>query len=974
MKKQAVKHGFAHQESREIKEINSTAHFYVHEKSGARLLHVACNDNNKVFCVGFKTVPEDDTGCPHILEHSVLNGSKNFPAKSTFMELIKGSLHTFINAMTAADMTLYPVASTNDKDFLNLARVYLDAVFYPKIYEQPNIFHQEGWHHELKDPGADLAIRGVVYNEMQGAFSSPDSIIMRGSQHAQFPETPYGYESGGDPEAIPSLSYEDFIAFHQKYYHPDNAHIVIYGDMDPDPVMELMDRDYLSQFQQKKKEIKLPLQKPFKETKIMEVEYPCEENKDITGQYHLSLAYTFGKITEPYVADALSMLAEILMQAPSSPLKRKVMESGLAAESSCYPMVNILQPTLAFIFKQVKKEDITALEELVDSELKNLARKGIDKKLIEALLNKREFFLREAQIQNFPKGLYYAWTSYPQWMHGVHPLDALGFEDTLKELRRGLKEPYFENLIKDALLENPHSSRITYVPVPGLLQQKEQELHEQLAETKKKLGKEGVDELVRFNVEFDAWQHEEVKTEDLEKIPVLGLEDIDPQAESYPTDIDKFREFTLLKHPLETNGITYLKAYFDLAHATEEDLPWLSLYAALAGMVDSENFSYSELSNEIDIHTGGISLDLDLKNSYQDPDVILTKFVLSGKAVQAKVEKLLGLASEFAMRPVFSDLARLKTLIREAKAKMESKLLQHGFIVAIYRMYAPFSQIHHFMDLTQGLGYYQFLAGLEKKLEKDVKSVSEELERVRQTFFTKQNLILSLTADESGINAAFQFLKPALYDIPDESPPPAENHFHPTELNEGLLAPIRIQFCAKGGNFFRKGYSYSGKMHVLKNILANEFLYREIREKGGAYGAFSNFSTAGNMYFCSYRDPNLKETLAVFDRVPRYLRDFSCDKREMEKYIIGAISILNQPKTPESQGAQGDEDYITGFSQADRQQIREEVLSTRQADINAYSDMVEAIMSKDHYCVLGNETRIKEARELFHRLTPVFSE
>lgn len=972
MKKQAVKHGFAHQETREIKEINSTASLYEHEKSGARLLHVACADNNKVFCVGFKTVPEDDTGCPHILEHSVLNGSKNFPAKSTFMELIKGSLHTFINAMTAPDMTLYPVASTNDKDFLNLAKVYLDAVFFPKIYEQPNIFHQEGWHHELKDAEAALAIRGVVYNEMKGAFSSPDSIIHRQSQHAQFPDTPYGYESGGDPEAIPSLSYEDFLAFHKKYYHPDNAYIVIYGDMDPDPVMELMDRDYLSHFSQKKKEVKIPLQKPFKEKRVVEIEYPCEENKDITGQYHLSLSYTFGEITQPHVASALAVLAEILMQAPSSPLKRKIMESGLAAESNCLAWVNFLQPTLAFTFKQVKKEELPVLEELVVSELRRLAEEGIDKKLIEALLNKREFFFREAQIQGFPKGLYYAWVAYPQWMHGVDPLDALGFEDTLREMRRGLKEPYFENLIRDALLENKHSSKITFIPVPGLLHKREQELQEKLDGMKEKLGKQGIEELLSFNREFGEWQKEEVRAEDLENIPVLSLEDVDPKAESYPTDIDKFREFTLLKHPLETNGILYFKAYFDLAHATETDLPWLSLYAGLTGMVDSENHSYADLSNEIDINTGGISLDLDLKNDYQDPDEILARFVISGKAVRAKVGKLMELAPEFALRPVFSDAARLRTLIREARAKLEARLLQNGHYVAIYRMYAPFSQLHHFLDLTVGLGYYHFLCGLEKSLKTDMGTITQELERVRQTFFIRQNLILSLTADESGIEDASQYLRPAFSDLTEEAPAAAENHFHPTEINEGILAPIQIQFCAKGGNFFRKGYSYSGKLRVLQNILSNEFLYRELREKGGAYGAFSNFTLAGNMYFSSYRDPNLKETLDAYDRVPAYLRDFSCSKREMEKYIIGAISILNQPKTPEQKGAQGDEDFITGFPQADRQQIREEVLATRPADINAYADMIEAIMSKNHYCVFGNENKIKQAAELFDRLTPVF--
>ncbi len=972
MKKQAVRHGFALKEEREIREIKATANLYEHEKSGARLIHLACEDTNKVFCITFKTIPEDNTGCPHILEHSVLNGSKNFPGKATFMELTKGSLHTFINAMTAPDATYYPIASTNDQDFLNLTRVYLDAVFFPMIYTQPNILHQEGWHHELTDKDGDLHIKGVVYNEMKGAFSSPDSLIGRYNLHAQFPDTSYGFESGGDPQYIPTLTNEKFIAFHSKYYHPSNSYIFLYGDMDVDKSLELIDKDYLSQFERSDALVEIALQKPFAKVARLQYDYPVEENKDISDQYYLSLNYTYGHISDRFGAEALNVLAEILMQTTASPLKRAIMASGLAKDCNISTSTNMLQPTFSIVCKKVNKENIPALEKLIHDELKHLATKGIDKKLIEGVLNSREFFMREAQMNRFPKGLYYSWNAYPYWIQGADPLDALGFEDLLQELRRGLTEPYFEQLLDEALLKNKHASVITYVPVPGMTTTQDAALKEKLAEVKAKMTAKDIEKLVQFNKELLDWQAEEVSTEDLERIPKLDIADIGHTAASYPLEVEKLKEYTLLKHPVNTNGIVYLKGYYDLSHAGEENLPWLALYTYLTGEVDSQNYSYADLSNEIDIHTGGISLGLNLKVDYQDPDLILPKFVVYGKALRSRVEKLTELAAEYALRPVFTDTARISMLIREAKAKMEAQLLRGGMTVAINRMYAPFSQYHHFTDLMSGLDYYHFLCGLDKRLDKDIVDIMDELEWVRKTFFCRKNLLISLTADEDSIRDTIKYLQPLIDSASAEDYPAVEEHYHLRDCNEAILAPVKIQFCVKGGNFFRKGYPYSGKLRVLNNILSSEFLHREIREKGGAYGAMANFTLMGNMFFGSYMDPNLQETLDVYDQVPEYLRGFDCSKREMEKYIIGDISNLDYPKTPEGIGVQSDDDFITGFTQEDRQQIRNEVLSTKVEDIRAFAGMIEEIMSKNHFCVFGNETRIRESAEIFTKLTPIF--
>lgn len=972
MKKPVSKHGFVLMDSQEITENKLRADVYEHQKSGAQLIHLASEDTNKVFCIAFKTVPSNSTGVPHILEHSVLNGSRQFPAKNSFMELIKGSLNTFVNAMTASDMTLYPVASTNDKDYMNLSRVYLDAVFFPRIYELPEILHQEGWHYELMSPEDELKVRGVVYNEMKGAFSSPDALIQEGSQKAQFPDTTYGVSSGGEPDVIPQLSYEEFLDFHRKHYHPSNSKTIVYGDLDINEMLAMLDEECLNQFDRDPVPVVVEEQKPFGRVRKIEEEYPIDDGASTEGMYHISLNYTWGKQTIQETVAALQVLGQLLMSSPASPLKRKIMESGLAGDSSFSSSTELLQPTFSIICKQVHEENIEPLTKLIETELKRIVKQGFDKKLVEATLNNREFFYREGQMQDFPKGLYYTWMMLPAWIHGADPLYVLRFEQLLADLRKGLTEPYFETLLDDAMLKNKHRSRVIFKPVPGLLQKKEAVFKEEMSQRKAKMKKAEIDALVKFNQDLQEWQMREDSPEDIAKIPSLSLEDMNPTSESIPTEMEEWKEFRLLKHQVNTNGIVYLKAYFDLAHTDEKELPWLMLYSYLAGKIDSERYAYGDLSNEIDIHTGGINLSFNLMNSYQDPDIILPKFVVSGKAVTQKSEKLLELVAEFALKPVFTDHTRIRTLIKELRTRMESMLMFRSHITAINRMFAPFSQYHKWNDLSTGLGFYHWLIELEKNIETDMAEIVSELEWVRKTFFTQHNLIISLTASEEDIAEAFKHLMPVVNNISHEAYAPIEHQVSALNSNEGIVAPIQVQYCAKGGNFFRKGYSYSGRLMVLNNILSSGFLYRELRVKGGAYGAMSNFSLAGYQFFCSYRDPNLRETLDVFDQVPEFLRSFDCSKRDLEKYIIGVISTLDYPRTPEKVGSDGDSDFISGFTQADRQQIRDEVLSTTIADIRSYADMIEAIMKKNHICVFGNEDKVKEAAALFDQITPLY--
>lgn len=966
-----VTHGFELTRRQEIKEIGATINYYKHLKSGAELIYLENEDNNKVFNITFRTVPEDDTGCPHILEHSVLNGSKNFPAKGTFMELIKGSLNTFINAMTSSDWTSYPVASTNDKDFINLMRVYLDAVLNPLIYEDPRILQQEGWHYELFDKEGEINYRGVVYNEMKGAFSSVDSIIVRNSTNAQFPDTPYGFESGGDPDAIPQLTQEKFAEFHSKYYHPSNSLLWLYGDINLDETLKIINDSYLKDFDDPKIEISFPMQKPFAEPKKLTMQYPLGDDMEIEGEYHMTLNYSYGRATDPYLGTSLQILAELLMNTPASPLKLAIRQSGLCKDSMIYARADVVQPTIHIILKQIKKEDLPKLSELINQEMQRIAREGFDKKLIEATLNAREFALREAQMQNFPKGLFYSLSSIGQWIHGGDPIVDLAFEDYLAHLRKGITEPLYEKLLEEVLLKNKHRSEIVFEPVPGMIAAGEERVRKELEDYKNSLSEKEIEELIEMNIKLKEWQETPDSEEDMLKIPMLSLSDVDTKANFHEPIVEKKEGWTLLRNPVHTNGIVYIAGYLDLAHAPAEDIPWIRLYSQLLGQIESENYGIAELNNEIRNNTGGISLNAGVYSEVDNPNIVMPKLVLSGKAVAAKTPQLIKLMAEFILRPLFKDEGRIKSLISEFKAGAEQRTMSVGHGVAITRMLAYVSKLHKTQDSFTGLGYLHFLSDVEKQMESDMAGIIAKLNEVQKRYLIKDNLVLSLTANEELIPAAQAELDKLLPQLSQESYAAAKEAASPAMKKEGITAPIKVQYVVKGGDFRNKGYKYSGKMMVLGSILSTEHLYKELRVKGGAYGGGGGFRQDGLMFFYSYRDPNLQESLEVYNGVADSLKAFDVNRREMDKFILGVISSLDYPKTPETIGVEAGVNYITGMNKELTQKIRDEVLSTNVEDIRGFAEIIEKVMADNHYAVVGSETKVKENSALFDEIIPV---
>jgi len=957
-------------QQKKVTEINSEVFIYEHVKTGARLLYVKNDDVNKVFSISFKTPPEDSTGCPHILEHSVLNGSKNFPAKNTFTELMKGSMKTFLNAFTSSDKTSYPIASTNDQDFFNLMNVYLDAVLYPNIYNSPDVLKQEGWHHELFKPEDDIVYRGVVYNEMKGAFSTPETILFRKNEQAQFPDTPYGFESGGDPEVIPELTWERFKAFHSRYYHPSNSYIYLYGNLDIDKSLAFIDEKYLAAFERTEPKSDIPLQAAFEQPKKLVESYSIGEEESPEGKNYLALNFTCSNLLDIETTSAMATLQEALMDSPASPLKLAIQRSNLCADSFSYYDDGCLQPTLSIICKHVKDEDIDTLNDLIMNELSRISQSGLDKKLIEATINSKEFILREAERGNFPKGLFYNMTAIRSWLHGGDPLSYLAFEPILAYLRKGLTEPMYERLIQQYLLHNNHASRIVLKPVKGLVQQKEAKAVEILAAHKASLNDAQIDALIQDNQRLQEWQSTPDTPEDIAKIPFINLKDIKREMDKLPLEVEKLDKTTLLRHDVFTNGILYLGAYFDLQHMPEEDLPWVSLLSHLMGNMDTENYSFADLSNEIDINTGGISVGLDLQQNSCNPDLPLPKILIRSKAVYAKADKMLELASEYAFRTTFKDTDRLHQLIRETKSRVQMMIIGGGHQMAIRRMLAQTHQLHQWQDMTEGMEYYKFLDEVDKRMTDDPQKVVSKLSEISKLVYNQNNLTLSITSPKDEITKAISKLDILTGQISKQEIKPADNKFNPTVKKEGIIAPVNVQYCAQGGNFKKLGYEYSGKMMVLANILRNDFLMQELRVKGGAYGILVQFARFGYCHFCSYRDPNLTETYDTYKNIPQYLKSFDCSDRDFEKYIIGTMAELDMPMTPFQKGFHSARNYLSGITEADRQRLRDEVLSTTKEDIRAYAEMIEALIKEQQIAAFGVEGKLKKHSNLFDVITP----
>jgi Zn-dependent M16 (insulinase) family peptidase len=963
-----VYRGFLCKWAQEIPEVNSLAYYLVHEKTKAELCYLANEDPNKVFMIGFKTPPEDSFGTPHILEHSVLNGSKNFPAKDTFTELIKGSMKTFINAFTASDHTMYPIASTNDKDFLNLMTVYLDAVFNPMIYDRPEIFWQEGWHYELENKDAPLTYKGVVYNEMRGAFSSPESILFRSIQSTQNPDNAYQHESGGDPDVIPQLSYEKFLNFHQKYYHPGNSYIYLFGDMNIDETLKIVDEQYLSQFDYKEFQVVIEEQASFKKMIESTIKYPVSPNESTEDKDYFALTYTVGHLEDEKLNLAMNIISDVLLTSEAAVLKRAILEAGLAKDVIGSFDDGILQPALSIVLKNTSASKKEKFLNLVQSTLENLVKEGINKELIEACINRREFVLREADMRGFPIGLFYSMMATKGWIHGYSPLKYLAFDEALQDVKRSLTEPYLEGIIEKYLLNSDHMSFILMQPEQGLADKKSADT----AAKKASMNEQEINEIVELTQKLVVHQTTPDNPADLEKIPLLELSDLDRQSKPLPFVKKEVNGVTLIAHPTFSNGIIYLNSYFNLANLTSDEFAWFGLLSELVGKMDTKQLNYADLSNQVNIHTGGIGTGASFIREALDINNFSNWCVLESKAKNEKLPELLKLTRTIIQDTLFDNEERLHQLLMEIKSRREMRMMSAGHGIALTRAGSYHNPSSYLQEIYGGLSFYQFVTGLEKNFTERKDEIIAKLNDVMRKAFNRNNLIISVTCDESDlplIENSVQAMCEAFY---TESYPVREWSFAQDFKNEGLMAPTNVQYAALVGNLIEKGYKYSGSMRVMSNILRNEFLYNQIRVQGGAYGAMFNMDSTGQVNFASYRDPNLGRTYEVYKGCGEFLRNFKCSDRDLAKYIIGAVSPLDNPITPSQLSAIAMRRYLCGITEEMVQKDREELLDTKISDINAQGDMLDAVVADNIICTFGNSAKINEEKDIFKNLVNVF--
>lgn len=953
-----------------LTDIQSTGYILRHKKSGARVAVISNTDENKVFYIGFRTPPEDETGVPHIIEHTVLCGSQKFPVKDPFVELVKGSLNTFLNAMTYPDKTIYPVASCNDKDFQNLVDVYMDAVFNPNIYKHEEIFKQEGWHYELESKDAPVTINGVVYNEMKGAYSSPDEILQQEIYRALYPDNTYSKNSGGNPEHIPDLTYEEYLNFHRRYYHPVNSYIYLYGDMDMAEKLDWMDKEYLSRYDRIELDSTIPLQKAFDEKVDVTTKYPISAGESEENKTYLSYNVSVADVLDRKLYQAFDILDYALVSAPGAPLKKALIDAGIGKDISGGFDSGSLQPVFSIVAKNANASEKEQFLEIIQKTLKDLVKNGINREALLAGINSSEFRFREADFGQFPKGLLYGIQCLDSWLfEDMEPFMHLQCLDTFRFLKEQVETGYFENLIEKYLLDNKHAAIVTIVPEKGLNAKMDQKLEEKLAQYKNSLSDEEIDQLIRDTKHLKEYQEEPSPKEELEKIPMLSREDM--RKEILPlSNIEKqISGIKTICHDVAANGIDYLTLMYDVSDIPAEDIPYLGVLKALLGYVDTKTYTYADLANAINIYSGGINCGMGIYPNGEKEAPLQVKFEVRIKTLESSLKETMSIVNEILLSSNMNDEKRLYEILAQSKARLQQSLSSAGHSVSSMRALAGFSEYAYYLDATNGITYYETVKDLEEHFDEKKQTLIAKLKQLTCQIFGTERLLISFTGDQK----AFAYAEPVLKDALQKQPAGQKVHeaarISLTRSNEAFTDASQIQYVAKVGNFADHGYHYTGALRILKLILSYDYLWINVRVKGGAYGCMSGFFRSGETYFVSYRDPNLLKTLEIYDGIPEYLRKFQADERDMTKYIIGTFSSMDTPLYPEGKGARSMNAYLQDLTEEMLQKDRDEVRNATAEDIRALSDMIQSVLQDPSVCVIGNEDAIQKEAQLFDKVT-----
>ncbi len=962
-------------EKHRIEELQSDAYLLRHKKTGARVALLSNDDENKVFYIGFRTPPKDSTGVAHIIEHTVLCGSEKFPIKDPFVELAKGSLNTFLNAMTYPDKTVYPVASCNDKDFQNLCDVYLDAVFHPNIYKTDKIFRQEGWHYELEDTDSDLTINGVVYSEMKGAFSNTDDVLSREVLNSLFPDTTYSVESGGDPDVIPELTYEDYLDFHRTYYHPSNSYIYLYGNMDMAEKLMWMDEEYLSKYDALTVNSEVGFQKDFGMEKPCEIikKYPITDAESEQDATYLTYNAVIGTSLDPKLYLAMQVVDYAIGSSTGSPLEKALIEKGIGKTVYSYFDNGVKQPYFSLVAKDANAEQKEEFLATIREVLTQQVEKGIDKKSLEAAINIFEFKYREADFGAYPKGLMYGLQMLDSWLYDdAKPFIHVEANDTFAFLRSQIGTDYYEKLIAEYLLHSKHVSIVVLEPEKGLTAKKDKELAEQLAAYKASLSEEQIKTIIRETQELREYQEAEDSKEDLEKLPMLKREDMTQKTAPIINEVRSADHTKVLYHDVYTNGVGYVNLLFDMSKLPVKLYPYAGLLKAIFGHIDTEHYSFSDLNNEINRNTGGYYINIGTYTNAKNIEEFKVTFEVKAKAFYNKLPDAFALMKELLLCSKLDDTGRLAEIIAESRSRMQAGMMRAGHSAAATHAMSYFSQTALVMEKTSGIEIFRMLEAIDDDFDAHKDALVENLKLTVKSLFRAENLMLDYTAEEKGYAQIPELLtafKQELYTEPVE-----QEIFDvtPVKKNEGFFTAGKVQYVCRAGNYRRKGLAYTGALRVLRTMMGYDYLWMNVRVKGGAYGCMSNFSRMGDCYFVSYRDPNLTKTIDVYMGAADYLRNFKADERELTKYIIGTISDMDVPLTPQAKGERSLVSYLCNYEYEEMQKERDEVLTVTVEDIRKLADYVEAFLSDDCLCVVGNEDEIRKNSNLFMNMENLF--
>lgn len=956
----------------DLQDIHSKGWLLKHKKTGARVMLIENSDENKVFNIAFRTPPKNSTGVAHILEHSVLCGSREFPLKDPFVELVKGSLNTFLNAMTYPDKTCYPIASCNDRDFQNLMHVYLDAVFYPNIYKKEEIFRQEGWNYHLEKKEGPLKYNGVVYNEMKGAFSSPDDVLEREIMNSLFPDTTYGCESGGDPVNIPDLSYEEFLDFHRQYYHPSNSFIYLYGNMDMEEKLEFLDSHYLSAFDSLVIDSEIRDQEAFAHVKDIQKSYPVSEDEGEEDNTYLSYNMVVGEAADINLSLAFEVLDYALLSAPGAPLKQALLDAKIGKDIYGSFEDGIKQTYFSIVAKGANLSQKEEFVKVIRDTLTKIAEEGIDKKAVTAGINYYEFRFREADFSSYPKGLMYGLDILSSWLYDdTKPFCEVQLLEGFEFLKKALEEGYFEDLIRKYLLDNTHGAILSLVPEKGLAAKRDKELEEKLENYRKSLSDEELTRMVENTKALEAYQEAEEAPEALTCIPMLSREDIKKEITGLTNEEHYVDDSLFLYHDVCTNGIGYADLLFEIHDFDVNTVHYLGLLKSVLGAVDTENYSYGELFNEVNARTGGISYGIEVFDDAQDTDAFRAMFAVRGKALYPEMDFMFSMIREVLTTSKLTDTKRLYEIIARVKSRAQASLASAGHSTAVLRGASYASPMAAFQDEMAGIGYYQFIEKLEKDFDSCKDEIVKNLRKVMEEVLRPENFCVSYTGERESLDvvkAQAAGIKKVLF---NGQKPESVKQAPCIKKNEAFKTSGQVQYVAQNGNFRKKGLEYTGALEILKVILSYDYLWINLRVKGGAYGCMSGFKRNGESFLVSYRDPHLKRTLEVYQGVPDYIRAFEADEREMTKYIIGTISNKDVPRTPQMQGSISKTAYFSNVTEDMLQKERNQILGAQKEDIQKLAALVEAVLSDDQICVVGSETAIEKAEDVFMEVKPL---